>query len=174
MYHVQQRIIVIGRRPGTGYPPSSYPPPASATTPNAYVGPPAYPAFVACPQASFASLKPCSAPEASIICCERSVDEQTVIVGNSGCKVELPLYHVLTQDRENREVFSLPIPGASHLSEPSDILHSFTKTRVGQDMLTVWDTGALISLIPMSTVRALGLSLVGGSDVAFVVANGNL
>lgn len=40
-------------------------------------------------------------------------------------------------------------------------------------MLTVWDTGALLSLVPMSTVTDLNLIFVKGSDVAFVVANGS-
>ena len=99
------------------------------------------------------------------------VDEHSTIVDDSGRVMDLPLYHALTQVREKREVFSLP--PSSDLSDPTSVLHSFTQTRGGQDMLTVWDTGALLSLVPMSTVKALNLAFVPGSDVAFVVANGS-
>ena len=98
-------------------------------------------------------------------------DEQSIIKDSCGRDIELPIYHVLSQIKEKREVFSLPAPDA--IGPASGVLHSFTRTLAGQTMLTVWDTGAVYSLVPMSTVAALGLSLVQGSDRAFVAANGS-
>lgn len=40
-------------------------------------------------------------------------------------------------------------------------------------MLTIWDTAALLSLVPMSTVKALNLAFSPGTDISFVVANGD-
>lgn len=90
-------------------------------------------------------------------------------MGNHGQKVELPLYHVLTQVREKQEVFAFSAPPQS--PPPTSVLHSFTKSPGGQDMLTIWDTAALLSLVPMSTVKALNLAFTASSDISFVVAN---
>ena len=103
---------------------------------------------------------------------QEGVDKQSIVLEN-GRKIKLSLYQVLTQDYEKREVFSLPSPTEAMLGEPAGILHSFTKTPGGQNLLTVWDTCALFSIIPMSTVKALNLLFVSGSDVAFVVTNGS-
>ena len=96
-------------------------------------------------------------------------DDLSSIRDSSGRPIDLPLYQILSQPRERREVFSLP--PLEDLSVPSGIFHSFTQSKGGQDMLTVWDTGALLSLVPMSTVTALNLPFSPTSDVAFVVAN---
>ena len=105
--------------------------------------------------------------------CKGLVDEQSVITNDNGREFELPIFHVLSQVKEKREVFSLPTTGAISLGPPSGVLHSFTRTLAGQTMLTVSNTGAVYSLVLMSTVAALGLSLVQGSDRAFVATNGS-
>ena len=98
------------------------------------------------------------------------MDEQDVIlVGNQ--KIELTLYHVLTQVRETQEVFAFSPPPPS--PPLSSVIHSFGKSPVGQNMLTIWDTAALLSLVPMSTVKALNLAFTPGTDISFVVANGS-
>ena len=109
----------------------------------------------------------------AVAVCKGLVDEQSIITDGNGRDIELPIYHVLSQIKEKREVFSLPAPDVIALGAPSGVLHSFTRTKAGQKMLTVWDTGAVYSLVPMSTVTALGLSFVVGSDKAFVAANGS-
>ena len=53
------------------------------------------------------------------------------------------------------------------------VMHSFTRSLGGQDLFTIWDTAALLSMVPLSTVRALNLSYTPGSDVSFMGANGS-
>lgn len=86
--------------------------------------------------------------------------------------IDLPLSHVLTQTKERREVFAFSPPN-NMTTSPSSVLQSFTHTTGGQKMLTNWDTAALLSLVPLSTVRALNLNFTPWSDVSFVVANGS-
>ncbi|RPB20335.1 hypothetical protein L211DRAFT_852445 [Terfezia boudieri ATCC MYA-4762] len=142
------------------------------TTPANYTD--TYPLFVNLPAPpSFANPISPSALIVSVVVFEEEVDEQSTVVAESDQKIELLLYHVLTQNCEKREVFSLPSPSDSMLAEPVGILHSLTKSPGGQNLLTVWDTGTLLSLVPMSTIKALNLIFVSGSDVAFIVANGS-
>ena len=100
-------------------------------------------------------------------------NDHSAILDASGQRIDLPLYHVLSKPHEKREVVSLPPSTESELAAPSSVFHSFTQSSAGQDILTMWDTGALLSLVPMSTVTDLNLTFVSTSDVAFVVANGS-
>ena len=102
---------------------------------------------------------------------ERVDEQETIVVGHQ--EMDLPLYHVLTQVRERREVFAFSTPLSDTLRTPTTVMHSFTRTPGGQDLFTIWDTAALLSLVPMSTVTALNLSYTPGSDVSFIVANGS-
>ena len=111
-------------------------------------------------------------PEMARLVHEEGVDElDTIVVGNNN--VDLPLYHVLSQPRDRKEVFSFSTPDSDALQVPTSIMHSYTRSLGGQSPLTIWDTAALLSMVPMSTVRALNLSYTPGSDVSFVVANGS-
>jgi len=132
-----------------------------------------FPLYVNFPAlSSFAKPLVSHSSVSSEIVFQEGIDEQSIVLESSR-KIELPLYHVLTQDHEKREVFSLPSPTEAMLGELAGILHSFTKTPSGQNLLTVWNMCALFSIVPMSTVKVLNLSFVSGSDVAFVVANGS-
>ena len=102
---------------------------------------------------------------------ERIDEQDTIIVGHQ--EFDLPLYYVLTQVREPQEVFAFSTPVSDTLRTPTTVMHSFTRTPGGQDLFTIWDTAALLSLVPMSTVQALKLSYTPGSDVSFIVANGS-
>ena len=103
---------------------------------------------------------------------DERVDENEVInVGHH--QMDLPLYHVLTQVREHKEVFAFSTPTYDTLRTPTSVMHSFTHSPGGQDLFTIWDTAALLSMVPLSTVRALNLSYTPGSDLSFMVANGS-
>ena len=128
------------------------------------------PLYLSVPANSFAHRTASGSPEVLQLTHDEMVDEHEVIlVGDQ--KMELPLYHVLTNVREKQEVFAFSTP--MHCPSPTTVFHSFAKSPGGQDMLTIWDTAALLSLVPMSTVKALNLPFTPGSDVSFVVANGS-
>ena len=129
------------------------------------------PLYLSVPTDSFAQRVTAGAPEVVRLTHDERVDEQDIIVMDHGQKVEMPLYHVLTQVREKQEVFAFSAPPQS--PPPTSVLHSFTRSPGGQAMLTIWDTAALLSLVPMSTVKALNLPFTSGSDISFVVANGS-
>ena len=130
------------------------------------------PIYLSVPSDSFANRIPSSAPVVAHVLHDEKLDEKDVIlVGNQ--KLELPLYHALSQVRERKEVFAFNPPSPEALRPPSSVMHSYALSPGGQQLLTIWDTAALLSMVPMSTVRALNLSYTPGSDVSFVVANGS-
>lgn len=144
--------------------------PANVTTQD-----PSAPVYLSVPAVnSFAKGIPPSAPHVVHLVHDECVDEKDVIVVGPN-KMELPLYHALTMARERQEVFTFSSPSldAPLLHTPTSVMHSYTRTPGGQKLFTIWDTAALLSMIPMSTVTALNLSYTPGSDVSFVVANGS-
>ena len=103
---------------------------------------------------------------------EERVDESDkVFVGHQ--EFDIPLYHILTQVQERREVFAFSTPATDTLHTPSTVMHSFTKTLGGENLFTISDTAALLNLVPMSTVTALNLAYIPGSDMSFIVPNGS-
>ena len=132
------------------------------------------PLYLSAPASSYAKPVMHSAPEVMKLTQREHVDEQDVIDVQHH-RLQLPLYQVLSATEKRPEVFTFSpptIPPAASAT-PSSILHSYTKSPGGQNMLTIWDTAALLSLVPMSTVRALNLEFTPGADVSFVVANGS-
>ena len=118
------------------------------------------------------SAVPGPAPAVVDLVRAEGVDEHdSIVVGHQ--EFALPLYHILTQVRERHEVFALSTPLSDTLRTPTTVMHSFARSPGGQDLFTIWDTAALLSLVPMSTVTALGLPYTPGSDVSFIVANGS-
>lgn len=96
----------------------------------------ATPLYLSVPTDSFANRVPAVAPKVAQLTHYEKVDEQEVIIMcEHGQKVELPLYHVLSQMREKQEVFAFSAPPQS--PPATSVLHSFTKSPGGQDMLTI-------------------------------------
>lgn len=127
--------------------------------------------YLSVPSDSFAPPVPVTAPEVMRVSHDEQIDDkEMIVVGNH--KVDLPLYHLLTQIQERKEVFAFSPPSVDTLHVPISMLHSFTESAGGQRLLTIWDSAALLSMVPLSTVRALGLSFTPGSDISFMVANG--
>ena len=74
--------------------------PKENTVSNAFVGTGLYPMFLSMPASE-------------------SLDDKSAILDNAGRHIDLPLYHVLSQVRKKREVFSLPLPTSADFSIPS-------------------------------------------------------
>ena len=130
------------------------------------------PLYLSFPESSYHRPVLNSAPEVLHVTQREQVDDQEIIDVQSH-RLDLPLYHVLSTAVDRQEVFSFSPPTTPLVSSPSSVLHSYTRSPGGQDMLTIWDTAALLILVPMSTVRALNLEFTPGSDISFVVANGS-
>ena len=98
-------------------------------------------------------------------------DDKSVILDSDESPVSLPLHLALTQSYAEREVFEV---NKSHGldSRPSGCLWSLCSTVVGQHLLTVWDTGAVVAVVPLSTITQTGTDWVQSSDIDFVMADG--
>lgn len=98
------------------------------------------------------------------------VDSKEVVLDDDGLAVPLPLHFALTQNYAVRDVFEVDRPSSS--VRPSGCLWSLSSTVVGQQLLTIWDTGAVVAVVPESTIVQTGTSWVRSSDVEFVMADG--
>jgi len=86
---------------------------------------------------------------------------------------DFPLFHVLSQSYIENEVFTIPrIPVAEEVKKPTGCLWAMSETPKGQQMLTVWDTGAVVCVAPVSTMTQTKTTWSKGSDINFVMADG--
>lgn len=83
----------------------------------------------------------------------------------------LPLHYALSQSYREKEVLEV---NKRHAIKPAQIgcLWSLTSTVKEQPRLTVWDTGAAVSVVPNSTVLLTGTEWVPHSDIDFVMTDG--
>jgi len=86
---------------------------------------------------------------------------------------DFPLFHILSQSYIENEVFTVPkIPVAEEVMKPTGCLWAISKTRKGQQMLTIWDTGAVVYVAPVSTMTQTKTTWSKGSDINFVIVDG--
>lgn len=99
-----------------------------------------------------------------------SIDERTM-VGPRDDPISLPMFHLLSQSYVENEVFSVP-KAPAEVQKAAGCLWSLSGTANGQQLLTVWDTGAVVCVAPMSTIRQTKTKWENKSDVGFVMADG--
>ena len=92
------------------------------------------------------------------------------ILDEGGDPVPLPLHYALAQSYSERDVFEVDRPAA--VTRPTGCLWSLSSTVIGQQLLTVWDTGAVVAVVPRSTIVQTGTEWTATSDIDFVMADG--
>ena len=68
----------------------------------------------------------------------------------------LPLFHLLPQSYVANDVFTVPKIPAEAVSKATGCLWGMSETTRGQQLLTVWDTGAVVCVTPVSTIKPCG------------------
>ena len=99
----------------------------------------------------------------------REIDTKEVVLGDDN--LPLPLHYALAQTYVEKEVFEVD---KKSIKKPTQVgcLWSLTSTVKGQQLLTVWDTGAAVAVVPRSTIVQTGTEWVQKSDIDFVMADG--
>ena len=97
-------------------------------------------------------------------------DTREVICDENDDPVPLPLHYVLDQAYSERDVFEVDRP-VEH-PRPTGCLWTLSSTICNQQLLTVWDTGAVIAVVPRSTITLTGTPWIESSDIDFVMADG--
>lgn len=101
------------------------------------------------------------------------IDERSVIIDDCTPAV-LPMYHLLSQSYVENEVFTVPKLSPESVPKPAGCLWAMSETPKGQQLLTVWDTGACVCVAPVSSMVQTKTSWTKGSDVNFIMADGVL
>lgn len=106
-------------------------------------------------------------------CCiaKDEVEERDCIVIEKEL-MPLPLFNVLSQAYVENEVFTVPVVDANLVPDVGGCLWAMSETAGGQQLLTVWDTGAVVCIVPMSTVIQTKTKWQKGSDINFLMADG--
>ena len=97
------------------------------------------------------------------------IDAKDVVLGEDA--MPLPLQFAMAHTYTEKEVFEVD----KYVGDkPAQIgcLWSFSSTVKGQQLLTVWDTGAAVAVVPRSTIVQTGTDWVPQSDIDFVMADG--
>ena len=99
----------------------------------------------------------------------REVDTKDTVLGSNG--LPLPLHYTLAQSYREKDIFEV---AKAPLTKPACVgcLWSLTSTVKGQPLLTFWDTGAAVAVVPRSTIERTGTEWVQQSDIEFVMADG--
>ena len=97
-------------------------------------------------------------------------NNRETILDEGGDPVPLPLDYALAQSYSERDVFEVDRPAA--VTRPTGCLWSLSSTVIGQQLLTVWDTGAVVAVVPRSTIVQTGTEWTATSDIDFVMADG--
>ncbi|RPB23544.1 hypothetical protein L211DRAFT_849806 [Terfezia boudieri ATCC MYA-4762] len=100
------------------------------------------------------------------------IDEKSVISDEVKAPISLPLYQALSQTYTEREVFEVDKIPDELVGEAEGCLWSMSSTAKGQSLLTVWDTGAVVAVVPMSTVIQTGTEWLNTTDIDFILADG--
>lgn len=118
------------------------------------------------PAVDFRSPVTASLPVGDIL---RDIDTKEVVLGEDN--MPLPIQFAMAQMYREKEVFEVDkFTG----DKPAHIgcLWSLTSTVKGQHLLTVWDTGAAVAVVPKSTIVQTGIDWVPHADIDFVMADG--
>ena len=82
------------------------------------------------------------------------------------------MYLMSSQSYVEKEVFEVgKVPRKDKNTTPG-CLWSLSSTVDGQQLLTVWDTGAAVAVVPKSTIEQTGTDWVRTSDIDLVLCNG--
>lgn len=100
---------------------------------------------------------------------EEEIDERSVVLTGSVIS-PLPLYHLLSQSYIENEVFT--VPKLETVPRPAGCLWTMCETPGGQQLLTVWDTGACVCVAPVSSMVQTKTKWSKGADVNFIMADG--
>ncbi|KAI5809502.1 hypothetical protein DFH27DRAFT_605918 [Peziza echinospora] len=100
-------------------------------------------------------------------------DERS-ICWNGSEPATLPLHHVMSKIYHEREVFEVDKIPDTEVRDPTGCLWSMSSTAMGQQLLTVWDTGLVVAVVPFSTIEKTNTAWVNTSDVEFVLAEGSM
>ncbi|KAF8454011.1 hypothetical protein BGX38DRAFT_1268249 [Terfezia claveryi] len=78
------------------------------------------------------------------------IDEKSVILDEVKAPISLPLYQALSQTYREGGVFEIDRIPEDLVGEAEGCLWSMSSTAKGQSLLTVWDTGAVVVVVPMT------------------------
>lgn len=84
------------------------------------------------------------------------------------------MYHLLSQSYVENEVFTVPKVAPKEVPAAAGCLWAMSETPKGQQLLTVWDTGACVCVAPLSSIVQTNTKWSRGADVNFVMADGVL
>ena len=100
----------------------------------------------------------------------RGIDTKEVVLGPDD--LPLPLHYTLQQSYVEKEVFEVDKVPTSEKPVQVGCLRSLSSTVKGQQLLTVWDTGAAVAVVPRSTIEQTGTDWIPQPDIDFVMADG--
>ena len=98
------------------------------------------------------------------------VDTKDIVLDEEGFTMPLPLHYALTQNYAIWDVFEVDRPPSA--TKPSGCLWSLSSTVLGQQLLTIWNTGALVAVVPESTIWQTSTDWSRTSDIDFVMVDG--
>ncbi|KAF8428392.1 hypothetical protein BGX38DRAFT_425265 [Terfezia claveryi] len=85
---------------------------------------------------------------------------------------EFPIFHMVSQSYAESEVFTVPkIAPGEEVKKPTGYLWAMSEIPKGQQMLTVWDTGAVVCVAPVSSMTQTKTPWSKESDINFVMAD---
>ena len=135
--------------------------PIQASTPNIDFRPPVPVCQEKSSRLSYGSL--------SVLC---EFDEKDRVLSEDCTVTPLPLNFVMEQAYSKKEIFEVDHITEDEVEEATGALWSMCKTTKGQDLLTVWDTGSGVSVVPLSSVELTKTPWSATSDVEFGLADG--
>ena len=103
---------------------------------------------------------------------EVCIDERSFIRNDDDDVTPLPLYHLLAQEYVEKEVFVVPKLSTKEVKKPTGCLWVMSETPKGQQLLTIWDTGAVVCVAPKSLMVQTKTKWTQGADIDFVMADG--
>ena len=102
---------------------------------------------------------------------EVCTDERSLIKDDD-IVTPLPLYHLLSQEYIEKEVFVVPKLSTKEVKKPTGCLWAMSEGLKGQRLLTIWDTGAVVCVAPKSSMIQTKTRWTQGADIDFLMADG--
>ena len=121
------------------------------------------------PKIDFRALAVPEETASKSIMCEFDMKER--VLGKDGVPTNLPMYLMSSKCYIEKEVFEVGKAPRKDKNMTLGCLWSLSSTIDGQQLLTVWDTGAAVAVVPKRTIEQTGTDWVRTSDIDLVLAD---